>query len=828
MNNLPLRLALSLVIFTGAALWAGAQSIPIPGDFQSWADANRNGTLEPDDIERLTVGTLELLSGPHNVRNPLDEKFDANGDGRISMEEVQAARTGWFLTQLAALGQRNPAVVKLVDANNDGRIDTREAQLAAEFIFSAEAKKPHPVSSPLDKLVDANSNRRVEEGEFDAFRAQLLRAAALLPYAGAQEKSAQAGAKPQAGAARVQRILDTNDDGVIDPVEQKNLDDTIKGPHKVVSILDKRLDTDKNNMVSAEEIQAVVSLMAGTQEPAAAEKQTPAAQPAATQTGAPKATATQTTAAAAPAAAPAAAGSAAPAATTQAASARGGNLELSSISFDDIFPVFHKYYDDHRIGTAKLKNAGTAAVEDIKISLIVKGYMADKKGCTGPATLSAGEEKDVELFALFTEKDVLAITEGTKALATISVEYTTKGTTKSEEFTGTLRFLDRNAMTWDSDARAAAFVTAKDPWVLKFSKTVAGGTKGKASTAVDANLLTAIAIHKALALYGLAYVSDPKSAYETVTRTKNAVDTLQFPQQTLEYKSGDCDDLSILTAALLESVGVETAFITVPGHIYVAFALAMKPDAARTAFLKPSELIFKEDKAWVPLEVTSISKGFVKAWEEGAKEWNENDAKKLAVFTSIQQAWKKYEPVAFSTGTLTLTLPDDASLVKGYQDEVNAFINREIAERVIELNAEISKSQGKPEPLNKLGVLYARYGLSDLAQTQFTAALKKSEYLPALVNMGNLLYISGDPSKALEYYNRAYKQDSKNTTVLLCIARANHDIENYGSAQKAYTELKKIDPTLATQYAYIDLRGSEATRAAEVSGVAGTVIWVEK
>ena len=33
-------------------------------------------------------------------------------------------------------------------------------------------------------------------------------------------------------------------------------------------------------------------------------------------------------------------------------------------------------------------------------------------------------------------------------------------------------------------------------------------------------------------------------------------------KQTLEYRAGDCDDLSILYSALLESVGVETAFIT--------------------------------------------------------------------------------------------------------------------------------------------------------------------------------------------------------------------------------------------------------------------------
>ncbi|MCX7039440.1 MAG: hypothetical protein NT005_09965, partial [Spirochaetes bacterium] len=81
--------------------------------------------------------------------------------------------------------------------------------------------------------------------------------------------------------------------------------------------------------------------------------------------------------------------------------------------------------------------------------------------------------------------------------------------------------------------------------------------------------------------------------------------------------------------------------------------------------------------------------------------------------------------------------------------------------------------------------------------------------------------------KALEYYNRAAKKAPKNATVLLCIARANHAMENYSSAKKAYTDLQALNPKLAQQFAYLDLRGEEATRAADVTGVRGTVIWSE-
>jgi hypothetical protein len=58
-------------------------------------------------------------------------------------------------------------------------------------------------------------------------------------------------------------------------------------------------------------------------------------------------------------------------------------------------------------------------------------------------------------------------------------------------------------------------------------------------------------------------VVDPVTPYKKFSQNLS-VDFLQFPNQTLEYKARDCDDLSMLYNALLESVGIKTAFITIP------------------------------------------------------------------------------------------------------------------------------------------------------------------------------------------------------------------------------------------------------------------------
>lgn len=47
------------------------------------------------------------------------------------------------------------------------------------------------------------------------------------------------------------------------------------------------------------------------------------------------------------------------------------------------------------------------------------------------------------------------------------------------------------------------------------------------------------------------------------TRDMRTAETIQFPDKTLTYQSGDCDDKSILLAALAETVGFHTRFCAI-------------------------------------------------------------------------------------------------------------------------------------------------------------------------------------------------------------------------------------------------------------------------
>ena len=190
----------------------------------------------------------------------------------------------------------------------------------------------------------------------------------------------------------------------------------------------------------------------------------------------------------------------------------GEGLDLVKVELDEIYPVFKSWYDTRPLGRVLIQNTEDQKIEGIKLTFYMKQYMDAPKDCPAPASLGAKESLMVDITSLFTDA-ILEVTEGTKANAEIMLEYSKDGETYRSVRNETVRLLDRNAMRWDDDQRAAAFVTAKDPRVLSFAKNVAGIVRDSGSKAVDLNLLVAMGIYKALDLYGLSYVIDPKTPF---------------------------------------------------------------------------------------------------------------------------------------------------------------------------------------------------------------------------------------------------------------------------------------------------------------------------
>lgn len=501
-------------------------------------------------------------------------------------------------------------------------------------------------------------------------------------------------------------------------------------------------------------------------------------------------------------------------------------LSIKEVVLDPIFPVFFKYYDVNPIGKMTIKNTGKIPMENVRIKVFINKYMDNPKLCEEIEFLKGDTEYDVFLYTLFNE-NVLSITESTKVQINVVTESTVAGENYANETIQTIRLYSRNETTWKDDRRAAAFVSLKDPTVLRFSKNVLSMVKDEASKAINKYLLAALAFHSALKLYGISYVVDPSTPYKDFSEKEDVVDYLQFPSQTLDYKAGDCDDLSILYCALLESVGIETAFVTIPGHIYIAFSLDMSPAKAKREFLNNEDLIFIDDKTWCPIEATAFQQGFIKAWKLGARQWRENDEKDLAKLYPVRDAWKVYEAVGITGDPVAITLPTKNAVVESFLEQVNQFLKMELYPRVAKLEEELKKSDN-PRLRNTLGILYAKYGKYDEAEEQFLATLAKEEYLPALVNMGNISFLHKAYEEAKVYYERAHKKSPDNAVILLNLAKVYYELSEYDKVKTYFTRLKNDNKDLAEQYSYLDpAAGDELSRANLAEELKEEMIWSE-
>lgn len=508
-------------------------------------------------------------------------------------------------------------------------------------------------------------------------------------------------------------------------------------------------------------------------------------------------------------------------------------IEIPEIRLDPVFPVFYKYYDTNPLGTLTLRNAENGPISDVRVSMFVKQYMEKPRVCGTIGQLKRLQEVSIPLQALFT-KNIQEVTEGTKVTAEFTVEYTYLGKQRAKTQAESLTVHDRNAMTWDDDRKATSFVSARDRAVLLYAHNVTSVVRRVDNRPVNETFRAAMGIFEFLGTYGVSYVPDTKTPFTENYQNKQSIDYLNFPAETLYFKGGDCDDLSILVAALYEAVGIKTAFITVPGHIYIAFDLGMTPAEARSTFQRPEDLIFADDGVWLPVEVTEVRSGFVKAWQLGAKQWRENVAKGAGALYPVRDGWKIYEPVASDVQTdkdKVAQLADyfqkiETDVERRYRVSLERFVENEIAPQVKRLREQLQGSNDQPGLRNKLGVLYARYGLLNQAEAEFKQAVARTEHTPSLLNLGNLYFMRGDHASALEYYLRAQKRAPDNPTVLLAIARAQYELEDLAASRQAYARLQQTDPQLAARFAYLG-EGSGETSRASSSELRETVVWGE-
>lgn len=501
---------------------------------------------------------------------------------------------------------------------------------------------------------------------------------------------------------------------------------------------------------------------------------------------------------------------------------RGADLRFAP-AVQTIYPLYYTYYDKNPLGTVEIANTEDSPIRNIRVSLSVPQFM-ERPSISGEFDrIPPGGRVVAPLTAVFINT-IFNVTEGLKVAGELKVDYEYLGRALTETLPLTLTVQNRNAMTWDDDRKAAAFISANHPLVKGYAKNLAATIRSDTLTAFTNEFRIAMGLFTMLEQYGMQYIPDSSSPFAVLSEQPEAVDQVQFPVETLNFKAGDCDDLSVLYAALLEAAGVETALITIPGHIYVAFNLGISEKKAESLFPDTGDMIEQGGTMWIPVEITLVGQGFTRAWQTGAQEWRGATQNRREAFIPVREAWKTYTP-AETALQAALFLPDPKEVLPPYRKELSRYIDRRLGELVGQISGEIRQTGGSARSYNRLGVVYAKYGRLAEAESQFRRAVSREPYIPALINLGNVLFLKADYPGARDLYARALAERPDNASALLGYIKANYELERYREVDESLKRLQALDPAAAGSVSYM----SGSSGGARASAVAERTVggWIE-
>ncbi|MCL2442064.1 MAG: OmpA family protein [Treponema sp.] len=334
-----------------------------------------------------------------------------------------------------------------------------------------------------------------------------------------------------------------------------------------------------------------------------------------------------------------------------------------------VFPVSWAWYENNPVAMVRVTNDEPNAITDVRLSLYMDSYMSQPWTFAVVPYLASGVSIDIPVTALFNEA-MMNLTETVNANGQLQTQYRSLGAGKETSSVIQMPIFHRNTLSWDDDRRAAAFVSPNDFAARYFSRYVQTGINNILSVNAGmqnntpSNVLIAAAMFETLRLYGITYIIVPATSFANVSADESVLDNVSFPYQALHYRGGDCSYLSILFCSLLEAAGIETAFITIPGHIYIAFETG---DDFWYAY--NDDIIELNGKRWLPVELTAPELGFTGAWRSGARQWRNNGED--ARLYPIREAWEIYPSV-------TVPASGDHLPQMPQWDAINSSLEREV------------------------------------------------------------------------------------------------------------------------------------------------------
>ncbi len=441
-----------------------------------------------------------------------------------------------------------------------------------------------------------------------------------------------------------------------------------------------------------------------------------------------------------------------------------------------IYPAMMNHYSDSGFGIVTITNRLKDALTNVKVTIqndeYIKGGSAvskviqkipskgafpiNIKGVLTPEALNNMEDKS-DQFIITVECKINSLSRKLKFDKRV-----------------TLPVYKRNAINWENTRYVGSFITLNDKAVENFSrKAINEANKIKAKPVLAKNIKNAMIIYSALCNLDMTYVSDP-SGIKSTSKSKAVVDKVQFPREFLESKTGDCDDFTILYSSLLENIGIKTAIITIPGHIFMAFDTGVKRSNRSILLSGIDDVINTADgKTWLLIETTmiGIKESF---WQANRKAYvNYKRYRAQTEFIYTEKCLELYPPASLPLDTPSKIMKGISSI---YQKDTKLLYDK-VVDKV--------KSIKKKEPQIS-GAIYTMLSEYKKAKNIYKKMLKKPELFrgkkksikyDANIGLGNIYFMQEKYNDAIKNYKKAIKLYKKKEQayygLCLCYSKMN-------------------------------------------------------
>lgn len=424
------------------------------------------------------------------------------------------------------------------------------------------------------------------------------------------------------------------------------------------------------------------------------------------------------------------------------------NIELATGSA--LFPSLWHRYTNKAFLEFDLENRGDEPVE-CSWEVVLED-MVDAP-TIGKDVLRPKEIKNVKVVGSFSKLFYLNPSDQTKK---ISIKTTYRSGRKDIESVNEKQIFvySKGAIDWNEDKNwVAAFINPRDAYLRGLATSLIQEWRDQShGSQILSNISQAMLIFNALRANGLKYLPDANNPYYEIQNKPSAVDDIQYPADLLATRAGDCDDLTVLFSSMLESIGISTIIIDVPEHLYLMFDTEV-PWVQRIALLLPDDLIVKyKGRCYIPIEVTSIDKGFMRAWDVGASSYHRWEAMNELSLIDLQYAWQNYPPIPVETPKQDFgwSTKEFASLMLQDWSEFDRVTDKFQNENYYDpIKIQLSSS----DELNRIAVLAVKENNLNRARVVLERAY---ELYPADIdvinNLANIYALEGDFESAEKLY----------------------------------------------------------------------------